>query len=159
MNWLDFFSYGEAGALESIVAMLMCALLLQKPHLWLSTRDLSNCLQQRLSLWNRGDIDALLSEGRVIQHQLLSRCGSCQKSDDHRINRYFVECMLHGNIRSALNSLTSEHSGAPLQLDSPVSPDNPSWLVLDELKKKHPVERPVSSKSCSLHQFFLPVAL
>ena len=54
--------------------------------------------------------------------------------------------MLHGNVRSALNSLTSEHSGAPIQLDSPVSPDNPSWLVLDELKKKHPVGMPVSSK-------------
>ena len=53
--------------------------------------------------------------------------------------------MLHGNVRSALNSLTSEHSGAPLHLDSPASPDNPSWLVLDELKK-NPVGRPVSSE-------------
>ena len=53
--------------------------------------------------------------------------------------------MLHGNVRSALNLLTSEHSGAPLQLDSPASPDNPSWLVLDELEK-NPVGRPVSSE-------------
>ena len=54
--------------------------------------------------------------------------------------------MLHGTVRSALNSSTSEHSGVPLQLDSPVSPDNPSWLVLNELKKKCPVGRPVSSE-------------
>ena len=73
-----FLSYGEAGALEGIAiktAMLMCALL-QKPYSWLSSHDLSNCLQRRLSLWNQGDVDALLSEGCVIQHQLLSRYGS-----------------------------------------------------------------------------------
>ena len=133
-------SYGEAGA----VAMLMCALLLQKPHSQSSSRDLSNCLQRRLSLWNQGDIDALLIEGRTIQHRLLTRFGSRQNSDNHHSNRHFVECMLYGNVRSALNLLTSEQSGVPLQLNSPVSPDNPSWLVLDELKKKHPVGRPAS---------------
>jgi len=55
-----FLSYGEAGALEGIAikaAMLMCALLLQKPHSQLSSYDLSKCLQWRLSLWNQGDID------------------------------------------------------------------------------------------------------
>ena len=68
-----------------IIAINHCTMF-QIPKHVLSTRDLSNCLQQRLSLWNRGGIDALLSEGRFIPHQLLSRCGSCQKSDDHRIN-------------------------------------------------------------------------
>ena len=60
-----FLSYGEAGALEGSgiaikAAMLMCALVLQKPHSQSSSHDLSNCLQRRLSLWNQGDIDALL---------------------------------------------------------------------------------------------------
>ena len=139
-----FLSYGEAGALEGIAikaAMLMCALILQKPHAQSSSRDLSNCLQRDLSLWIQGDIDALLCEGRTIQHRLLTRSGSRQNSNDHRFNRHFVECMLHGNVRSALNLLTSEQSGVP---NSPISPDNPSWLVLDELKKKHPVGRPAS---------------
>ena len=61
------------------------------------------------------------------------------------ISAHFVECMLRGNVRSALNSITSEQSGVPLRLDSPVSPDNPSWSVLDEFKKKHSVGRPASS--------------
>ena len=143
-----FLSYGEAGAFEPIAikaAMLMCALLLQKPHSRMSGRDLASCLQRRRSLWNQGDIDALLIEGHTIQHQLLSHSGSCQKfDDDHHISRHFVECMLRGNVRSALNSITCEQSGVPLRLDSPVSPDNPSWLVLDELKKKHPIGRPAS---------------
>ena len=76
-----FLSYDEVGALECMAikaAMLMCALLLQKPHSQLSSHDLSKCLQRRLSLWNQGDIDALLSEGRVIQHRLLSRSDSRQ---------------------------------------------------------------------------------
>ena len=144
-----FLSYGEVGAFEAIAikaAMLMCALLLQKPHSRTSGRDLASCLQRRLPLWNQSDIDALLNEGHTIQHRLLSHSGSHQKlDDDHHISRHFVECMLHGNVRSALNSITSEQSGVPLQLDSAVSPDNPSWLVLDELKKKHPVGRPASS--------------
>ena len=84
-----FLSYGEAGALEGIAikaAMLMCALLLQKPHSQSSSRDLSKCLQRHLSLWNQGDIDALLSEGCTIQHRLLTHSGSRQNSDDHRSN-------------------------------------------------------------------------
>ena len=150
MNWQkNFLSYGEAGAFEAIAikaAMLMCALLLQKPHSRMSGRDLASCLQRCLSLWNQGDIDALLIEGRTIQHRLLSHSGSSQKfDDDHHISRHFVECMLRGNVRSALNSITCEQSGVPLRLDSPVSPDNPSWLVLDELKKKHPVGKLASS--------------
>ena len=55
--------------------------------------------------------------------------------------------MLHGNVKTALNLLnTSEHSGVPLSLDKPVSPGDPSWLVIDELKKKHPVGRPAPSE-------------
>ena len=44
-----FHSYGEAGALEAIAlkaAMLMCALLLQKPHSRTSNCDLVSCLQR-----------------------------------------------------------------------------------------------------------------
>ena len=55
--------------------------------------------------------------------------------------------MLHGNIKFVLNLLnTSEQSGVPLSLDRPVSPDDPSWLVSDELKKKHPVGKCASSE-------------
>lgn len=54
--------------------------------------------------------------------------------------------MLSGNVRSALNSITSEQHGVLLQLDSSTSPENPSWLVLDELKKKHPTRRPAFSE-------------
>ena len=128
-----FHSYGEAGALEAIAlkaAMLMCALLLQKPHSRTSNRDLVSCLQRRLSLWIQGDVDALLDEGRTIQQRLVSHSGfQSRLDDDHHISRRFVEHMLHGNVKTALNLLnTSEHSGVPLSLDKPVSPvDPPGW--------------------------------
>ena len=146
-----FHSYGEAGALEAIAlkaAMLMCALLLQKPHSRTSNHDLVSCLQRRLSLWIQGDVDALLDEGRTIQQRLVSHSGfQSRLDDDHHISRRFVEHMLHGNVKTALNLLnTSEHSGVPLSLDKPVSPGDPSWLVIDELKKKHPVGRPAPSE-------------
>ena len=68
-----FHSYGEADALEAIAlkaAMLMCALLLQKPHSRTSNRDLVSCLQRRLSLWIQGDVDALLDEAVLFSNGL-----------------------------------------------------------------------------------------
>jgi len=74
-----FHSYGEAGALEAIAikaAMLMRALILQKPHSQTSKCDLTSCLQRCLSLRSQGDVDALLNEGCAIQHLLLSYSSS-----------------------------------------------------------------------------------
>ena len=55
--------------------------------------------------------------------------------------------MLHGNVRAALALLdTMGHPGVPLHLSDPVSPDNPSWSVLDELQAKHPSGQPASEE-------------
>lgn len=61
--------------------------------------------------------------------------------DNHQISRHFDQwkCEIYFNL---LNS--SKQCGVPLSLDSPVSSVVASWLILDELKKKHPVERPGS---------------
>ena len=93
-------------------------------------------------------MDALLDEGCTIQHRLVSHSGfQSRLDDDHHISRCFVEHMLHGNVKTALNLLnTSEHSGVSLSLDRPISPGDPSWLVIDELKKKHPVGWPAPSE-------------
>lgn len=67
--------------------------------------------------------------------------------DDNHISGHVVEHTIHGNAKTALNLLnTSKHSGVPLSLHSPVSQDDSTWLVLDELKKKHLVGRPASSE-------------
>ena len=49
-----FTAYGEGGALECIAikaAMVMCSLLLQKPHRSAKTRDFIASLERRLDLW------------------------------------------------------------------------------------------------------------
>ena len=83
--------------------MLLYALILQKPHLRTSKRDLTSCLQKCLSLWFQGDIDALLNEGRTIQYQLLSHSSGHKKlDDDHHISRRFVKHMIYGNVKTAV---------------------------------------------------------
>jgi len=144
-----FRSYGEKTSLECIAfkaAMLFCGLLLQKPHRTSSSKDFINCLQRRLPLWKQGNIDELLCEGRTIQHRLLTTVPNVDRSE--RLTRSFVSHMLRGNVRAALALLdTMDHPGAPLHLSDPVSPDTPSWTVLDELKAKHPCGQPACKEA------------
>ena len=68
-----FTAYGEGGALECVAikaAMVMCSLLLQRPYWSARTRDFVACLECRLDLWGKGEIQEFLQEGRVIQRRL-----------------------------------------------------------------------------------------
>ena len=65
--------YAEGSTLESIALkaeMVMPALLLQKPHAMSKAREHVTCLQRRLEARERGDINSLVTEGRVEQHRL-----------------------------------------------------------------------------------------
>ena len=65
--------FGSASAMECIAlkaAMVLPALLLQKPHIQSKSREHIKCLERRLHLWREGDIDALLAEGHTIQQHL-----------------------------------------------------------------------------------------
>ena len=42
------------------------------------------------------------------------------------------------------------HPEAPLHLSNPVSADNPSWSVFDELQAKHPSSKPASKEALLL---------
>ena len=58
--------FGSAFAMECIAlksAMVLPALLLQKPHARSKYRKHVKCLERRLLLWCEGDIDTLLVEG------------------------------------------------------------------------------------------------
>ena len=144
-----FRCYGERSALECIAlkaAMLFCTLLLQKPHVSASSKDIINCLQRRLPLWKQGNINELLLEGRTVQHRLSNVVPAGDRNE--RLTRSFVSHMLHGNVRAALALLdTMDHPGVPLHLGDPVSADNPSWSVFDELRAKHPSSQPASEEA------------
>ena len=65
-----FQSYADGSAMEKIslnAAMVLPALLHQKPHLTSKTKDHINCIERRYRLWKEENFEALLEEGRVIQ--------------------------------------------------------------------------------------------
>ena len=63
-------AYADRSLLESIAlksAMTLPTLILQKPFHTLKTKNHINCIERRLGLWLKGDIDALIMEGRTIK--------------------------------------------------------------------------------------------
>ena len=66
-------AYADASALECVVlkaCTVMQCLLLQKPHTKSKVKEHSVYLERRLKLWQEGNIDILLNEGRCIQKHL-----------------------------------------------------------------------------------------
>ena len=76
--------------------MLFCTLLLQKPHVSASSKDITNCLQHRLPLWKQGNINELLLDGRTVQH-LLSNVFPAGDHNEH-FTHSFVSHMYRGNV-------------------------------------------------------------
>ena len=129
-----FRAYGESSALESVAltaAMIMPALLLQKPYASSKTRDHVACLQRRLISWQEGDIDSLVREGCTIQRRI--RQTSSHIDEAQRTARILTRLMFRGKVKAAMQILSTEGKGTSLPLDSIVSTS-----VHDELTKKHP---------------------
>lgn len=75
LNSQDFFmpTLAPGSALESIAlkaVMIMPVLLLQCPHAKSKESDHAKHLTRDLLLWNKDDIDGLISEGRTLQSLL-----------------------------------------------------------------------------------------
>ena len=141
-----FRAYGEVSALESIAlkaSMVIPALLLQKPHPASKSREHVACLQRRIQLWQKGDINNLIIEGRTIQ-QRLKKIGTRIGSDKEQQSvRRFTKLMLQGKVKAALRTLTDEANGGPLPMDAQVITEGqPSATVREELLKKHPAGQP-----------------
>jgi hypothetical protein len=68
-----FRAYAESSELEEIAltaASIMPVLLLQNPAPSSKPKDHSRYLERRLDLWDKGDINSLVIEGRAIQFRL-----------------------------------------------------------------------------------------
>ena len=113
-----FHAYGEGSSLEPITlkaAMIMPALILQKPHASSKARDHVICLQRRLISWQEGDIDNLMREGRTIQQHL--RKTSSHMEDDQRLAHTFSKLMFQEKVQAALRLLSADGKGSSLPLD------------------------------------------
>ena len=99
-----FQAYADGSALESVAmnaAMVMPALLLQKPHSRSKAKEHTLHLERRLRLWIEGDLEGLLKEGRTIQHQFTRQHPNRSRSAQ-QITRRFAKLMMEGKVRAAL---------------------------------------------------------
>ena len=118
-------SYAKASGLEPVAlkaAMVMPLLLLQKPSGSSKTKFHCRILSRRLHLWQAGNLDALVCEGRVIKHHF-NRHPRYHTGDNH-LTRLFSKLMLEGKAHSALRLLMKQGQGSILSI-STGHPSNP----------------------------------
>ena len=117
-----FNAFAQASTLEAVAlkaVAVMQILLLQKPSKSSKAKDHLKCLNKRLHLWNDGDLEELLLEGRAIQSHL----GNSKTKAPHQEERLatsFAALMSQGRTKTALHLLEKKATGAPLQLDDVV---------------------------------------
>lgn len=114
-----FLAYAEAGALEAIAlkaAMVLPALLLQKPSAASKVKEHTQCLDRRLKMWREGDIHNLVHEGRAIQSGLSRNL----RKTEAQTARTFAKLMMEGKTKAALRIrfVCSQSNGGILRLDS-----------------------------------------
>ena len=119
---LLFQAYAESSALEGVAlkaAMILPALLLQKPHARSRTKEHTKHLKRRLNLWKDGDLVSLLDEGQTIQSRL-AREYSGRSSLSDQLTRKFSKLMMEGKVRAALRLIADNNTGQPLHLNSQI---------------------------------------
>ena len=73
------------------------------------SKDHVHCLEHRLELWHRGDIDSLVEEGKCIQDHLQSTIHSGPKSTS--VARKCDQLMKLGKVTVALKLLSTDAKG------------------------------------------------
>ena len=138
-----FRAYADGSALESVAmkaAMVMPALLLQKPHPRSKAKDHTLHIERRLRQWSEGDLEGLMNEGYTIQHQF-SRQHQNRYRSAQQTARVFAKLMMEGRVRAALRLIAEDSNGGPLQLDSQIGSDGLNITpetVREMLLRKHP---------------------
>ena len=141
-----FRAYAEGSALESVAlraTTVMSILLLQKPARNSKPKDNSSCLERRLQLWQVGDVNTLVLEGRCLQKRLAKNLSRNRREQD--LMRSFSNLMFKGKVKAALDLLTRKGKGGVLHIRDRINKEDPSSpTVLDILKSKHPPLQPAN---------------
>ena len=135
-----FRDFAIGSALEHLsikVAMIMPTLLLQKLNATSKTKDHVSCLQRRFVLWEKVDLNELLTEGRSIQRHLptMSCSGMSTPQNKARLANKFSTWMLNSKVRSALRLLSQSNNSSFLSLHHMLENGK---LVKTVLQEKHP---------------------
>ena len=98
-----FCAYAMGSILESVALNYACSVV-AVPHVKSKEKDHTKHLICRLSLWNKGDIDGLVSEGRTLQ-SLFSKSSknrSDTSADASSVARRFSQLMMSGKVQDVL---------------------------------------------------------
>ena len=106
-------------------AFVLLAVGLQKPSQKSKAKDHQECLARRLRMWNEGEIESLVREGRMIQKRLKSP----RKRDPPNKAKIFSNLVMAGQVNSALRYLSEDEGGGILPLNDD---------VMTQLREKHP---------------------
>ena len=110
-------AYAEAEAVEAIAfkaAMILPALLLQKPSASSKAKDHIQCLDRRLKLWREGDINSLVQKERAIQ----SRFSRNMQKTEAQTALIFAKLMREGKVKAVLRHVSNQSRGGILHMDS-----------------------------------------
>ena len=91
--------------------MILPNLLLQKPSAKSKSKDHSKLLENRIKLWDEGNIQAILDEATTIQNKLYS---SRKTRSNEDIVRIFSNLIFEGKLGSALKFLDEQSENAVL---------------------------------------------
>ena len=135
-------AFTEHSSLEGIAlkaAMVLPALVLQRPHSSSRAKEHVDCLTRRLRAWRLGRIDELMREGRTIQNSSRPKCNP--GSDKDHFHRTFSNLVFAGKIHAAMRLLSEYVANTTgkgiLDLNAPEAPGS-STTVREVLIAKHP---------------------
>ena len=138
-----FKAYGENNGLHSVAikcAMVLPALLLQRPHPRSKDKENIAALRRRLELWESGDIKSLLHKAQSIQNRL--RPSVSHQTNESKLARSFSNLMFRGNVKAAMRLLSNQSGNNQfLSLQSKVG--NGTNTERDILLEKHPASGPL----------------
>ena len=137
-------AFADGSTLECVAlkaAMVMPPLLLQRTSKNSKSRDHTVLLECRLIEWRKGNINALLYEGRTLQSRL-PKHGQRTKSKE-QLAHMFSQMMAKGKVKDALCLLSNKAKGKVLPLDGEV-PGSQDKNVHQILQEKHPPAKPVN---------------
>ena len=110
--------------------MTLLCLLQQKPPKSSKAKDHVTKLEERLRLWNEGNIIDIIQEARTMQNHFRNSTSKKRTHEDSA--RSFAKLMWEGKINAALKMLSKDYENGVLQLDE---------KVLKDLKLKHPARQ------------------
>ena len=130
------------------IAMIMPAILLQKPCKNSKSKQHTEYLAKRLELWFQGNFELLMKEGRAIQEKL--KLNSSKFDTPEHTTKVFSKLMLQGKVHAALRVLDKASNRGVASM---------SEETMEKLHELHPEAQEASDETLATGElpYFDPV--